>query len=247
MMIAAMAIRRDGCVFVNMTELVRVCSVGAMLPQGELRSSTWMDSTSTATNALASSVQAPGLSGVGLGVGAVPDVLVCVAPANTVLVGEALGRAEQPLSARFTAMISSLTVTSPFMSASNGWQAVRGKVSKAMFTPRISSLIVTLPSSLQSPTQAASTDCSATKMRSTALAKLPVQATIRCAACEIIRYPARFQSARSRARPETGADQSPSRTRCQSPSAYCRVLRFDGQAECFRWVAHRTGTAGDLV
>lgn len=69
-MIAAIAILRDGCVFVNMTEAVLVWSVGAMLPQGELRFSTWIDATLTATNALASSVHEPGLwSGVGLAVG----------------------------------------------------------------------------------------------------------------------------------------------------------------------------------
>src|SRR5262245_34946630 len=106
-----MAMRRDGCVLVNITELVRLCRVGATLVHYEFRSSTWMDSTSTDTNSLASSVHARDPLGVAVGEGTGPEVLV-VAP-DDVLVGEAVGSAEQPFNARLTAMTSSLMATSP--------------------------------------------------------------------------------------------------------------------------------------
>src|SRR5690242_15574569 len=55
--------------------------------------------------------------------------------------------------ALFTAMMSSFTVMVPEWLASNCGQALYGRFSRTMFTPLISSLMLTLPLPSQSPTQ----------------------------------------------------------------------------------------------
>src|SRR5215468_5764751 len=66
-----------------------------------------------------------------------------------------VGVAGQPLSAAFTAAISSLTATVPSPLVSNAGQVDSGELPSAMLTPRMSSLTSTLPPPLQSPGQAA--------------------------------------------------------------------------------------------
>ena len=80
-------------------------------------------------------------------------VAVTLGVADAELVSVGVGVVGQPFSALFTPVTSCETVTMPLWS-SNAAQALGGWLPNAMSTPRMRSLISTLPRPLQSPTDA---------------------------------------------------------------------------------------------